>query len=195
MGINEFFEKVLGQKLPNQYSWGCYVPSRGAMCLTIWQEEIHRGRVEVHSEVPYRNKAGHINHNWTSRKKDLDLVMNGVPTFGVLISCGKTIDEDNWHILDLNSHQIFALSDLQYEKTTQKWTMAVDLCSPKEVEEIKFDQELAMQRLSHYSSAFKTITKAFSLGWVLIGLNDEVAILSMEKKSLKVSLADGSYTR
>ncbi|MGS0724935.1 hypothetical protein ACVBKF_02015 [Shewanella sp. 0m-11] len=195
MGINEFFEKVLGQKLPNQYSWGCYVPARSAMCLTIWQEEIDQGRVEVHSNIPYRTKAGHINHNWTSRKDDLSLVQNGVATFGVLISCGKMINEDKWNIVELNSHQIYKLSDLRFNEHTQKWTMAVDLCDPVNVEEISFNKEEAINTLKQYSLALKTVTKAMSLGWEFVGLNETVAMLIQQKKQMTVSLADGSYSR
>ncbi|MGF1869210.1 hypothetical protein [Photobacterium indicum] len=195
MGINEFFETILGQKLSNQYSWGCFVPARRSMCLTIWKEEIHRGRVEVHSEVPYRNKAGHINHNWTSRKKDLEMVKGGVATFGVLISCGKMIDEDAWNIMDLNSNQIFQLSDLQYDEATKKWTMAVDLCNPTPVEAVRFNKDVSEKILEEYTEAYRTVGRATNLGWEFIGLNSDVATLTHGTKIMTVKLSDGSYSR
>ncbi|MCL1144465.1 hypothetical protein L2747_00330 [Shewanella marinintestina] len=196
MGINEFFEKVLGQKLPNQYSWGCFVPARNAMCLTIWQEEICHGRAEVHSETPYHTKAGHINHNWTARKNDLELVQSGVATFGVMISCGKLVDEDKWNIMQLNSHQVFKLTDLQFDNDSQKWTMAVDLCEPVKVEKVCFDTEAALKTLTKSKPAFITVSKAINLGWQLVGLNEIVATLMLNNKQrMTVSLFDGSYSR
>ncbi|WP_283393160.1 hypothetical protein [Photobacterium phosphoreum] len=195
MGINEFFEKVLGQKLPNQYSWGCYVPVRSAMCWTIWQEEIKNNRVEVHSDTPYRTKAGHVNRNWTNRKDELKRIKSGVPAYGVMISCGKTFEEESWSIQALNSHEIFKLSDLQFNPSTNKWTMAIDKTQSIPVEAIKFDKVSAVTTIMNFSQAYKTYKKAENFGWKLIGLSEQVASLSLNDKVIDITLIDGSYTR
>lgn len=195
MGINEFFENMLGQKLPNQYSWGCYVPARKAMCWTVWQEEIEGNRVEIHSDVPYRTKAGHVNRNWTKRKEEFELVQSGVPAYGVMISCGKSVDSDSWNIQKLNSHEIFELSDLEFNERTNKWTMVIDINSPIAVEEIKFDQSNAIRTLQKHTKALKTYEKAAKLGWELIGLNEQTASLSLNCKLMDIALSDGSYVR
>ncbi|PSW30474.1 hypothetical protein C9J21_18660 [Photobacterium phosphoreum] len=195
MGINEFFEKVLGQKLPNQYSWGCYVPTRKAMCWTVWKEEIKGNRVEVHSDIPYRTKAGHVNRNWTKRKEEFGLVQSGVPAYGVMISCGKSVDADSWNIQELNSHEIFELSDLEFNEKKKKWTMIIDINRPIAVEKIKFDQNKTESTLKQHTQAFKTYEKATKLGWELIGLNEQIASLSLSGKLMDIVLFDGSYIR
>ena len=90
MGINQFFDVVLGARTKNPYSWGSTHPRSGDIYLRVWEEDFSKVngdkivRVLDLEHLLKRRCASTEVANYKQRKRHVEAIRNGQRSFCVV---------------------------------------------------------------------------------------------------------------
>jgi predicted HNH restriction endonuclease len=115
MGINHFFENVLGGKVRNyRWSWGAVDEETWRVFLRIWSDQIDQNtqKVQIYWKNPTRRS-----HGYAERIEQISLLDTGAKGFGIWTEAVDVNPEGARVIRNFRKDALFELGDLSEDET------------------------------------------------------------------------------
>lgn len=96
MGINDFYEKKLGAKLQNRYSWGAYNQEFNRLFLTVWEDDIGLPNIDGKNLVRVLKMEADLSSGTLQRYKErvghIEKMKSGSVDAYAVVAIGKRVD-------------------------------------------------------------------------------------------------------